>query len=94
MVTEKSKTCLDCHESLSVSLFHRKGIYWDSRCKPCALKHKKNHYINKKLHKTNCYNNIVIAPYAIEIGVEKSDLISMLESFLLEECISEQRISA
>lgn len=94
MVIKNIKTCLECRKSLSISSFHRKGIYWDSRCKPCALIHKKNQYLIKKQRKVNCYNNIVIKPYAMEVDIKRNDLLSLLESFLLEECISEQRISA
>jgi hypothetical protein len=88
VVIEALKSCLDCQDSKPLELFHRKGIYRDSRCKPCALAHKKNKYITKKRRKMNCYNNIVIKTISTEMDI-KSDLLSLLESFLLEECIHE-----
>lgn len=92
VVTEK--TCLSCHQSLPVEDFHRKGSYWDSRCKPCALSHKKNQYILKKQPKRNCYKNIVIRPYALDASAARAEFFSLLESFLIEECAHEQRIGA
>jgi flavoprotein len=94
VVTKACKTCLECHNSLPVSAFHRKGIYWDSRCKPCALSQKKNQYLTKKCHKINDYKNILIRPYTMEVDIKGHDLVSLLEAFLLEECVNEQRISA
>lgn len=94
MAIETFKTCLDCKKNLTVSSFHKKGIYWDSRCKSCALVHKKQLYIIKKRKKVNCYNNIVIKTYHEEISGKCVDLISLLESFLLEECLYEPRVNA
>lgn len=94
VVTEDCKTCLECHQMLPVSAFHRKGPYWDSRCKPCALSHKKHQYLTKKHRKINDYKNILIRPYAMRIDIKGHDLVSLLEAFLIEECVSEQRIGA
>ena len=78
--------------SLPINEFRKKGIYFDLRCKPCALSHKKNQYSTKKRHKNNDYQSILIKPY--DVGVDIKDLVSLLEAFLLEECASEQRINA
>lgn len=94
VVTENLKICLECNKSLDLSVFHRKGMYWDSRCKPCVSTHKRTKYLIKKRRKSTCYNNIVIKPYYDGIDVKIKDLLSLVESFLLEECISEQRINA
>lgn len=83
MVIEKN--CLRCHKELPVSAFHRKGSYWDSRCKPCALSHKKIRYLSKKRGKVACYNNVVFTPYVMGMVTERNDIVSLLESFLLEE---------
>jgi len=91
VVTEKSKVCLDCHQSLCVSSFHRKGLYWDSRCKPCVLKRKKDKYVVKNKQKIKTYKNIIIMPSTNEVDINGYDLASLLESFLLEECVSVAR---
>jgi NAD-dependent SIR2 family protein deacetylase len=94
VVTENLKTCLECNKNLDLKIFHRKGLYWDSRCKPCVSQHKKTQYLNKKRRKPSCYNNIIIRSYSNEIEMKINDLVSLMESFLLEECVSEQRINA
>lgn len=91
MVAQESKICLDCHQSLPVNAFHRKGVYWDSRCKPCVLIRKKAKYSIKNKQKLRSYKNIIVMPHDNEIDINKNDLLSLLELFILEECTSEQR---
>jgi hypothetical protein len=91
VVAQDFKVCLDCHQNLPVNAFHRKGVYWDSRCKPCALKRKKNNYIIKNKQKLRSYKNIIIMPHRAEVDINDHDLMLLLESFILEECISEYR---
>lgn len=92
VVIEPCKTCIDCQKSLSLGHFHKKGPYFDSRCKPCALKHKKNQYLIKKRRKVNTFNNTIIN-YATECHETYSDLVSALQSLLLEEFIDENGIN-
>jgi hypothetical protein len=91
VVNESYKTCIECHESLSLSAFYRKAGYWHARCKNCVLKHRKKYYSQKVKDKNKSNINIFIDFYESNFK-DNNNLMTILESFLLEELSSEQRI--
>jgi hemerythrin len=92
VVNENNKTCLECHENLPLSAFYRKAEYWHSRCKDCVLKHRKKYYSQKIKDKPTSVMNIVV-DFCESHFNSNNNLMTVLESFLLEELSNEQRIS-
>lgn len=86
------KTCLECHQNLSLSDFYKKANSSYSRCKSCVLKQRKQSYLPKIKPKNSQAINILIDFY--EPGFKNdNNLLDTLESFLLEELGDEQRIN-
>ena len=91
MVIENSKTCLECQQTLALDQFYRKGDRFYSRCKPCVSKDRKGKYQRKISLNVEDKYNIIIKQYDSKSSVNNRDLLSILESFLIEEFVSEQR---
>lgn len=88
-----SKKCVACQKIQLLSNFHSKGPYLESRCKPCVSNTKRKNYLLKNKVKIKPISNIIVKTYDSNKGIQLSDLLFELESFLLEEFKSEQRIS-
>lgn len=90
MVNETYKTCLVCQENLPLNAFYRKADYWHSRCKSCVLQNRKQYYSQKLKARKPDILHIVINFY--EANNNSNNIMTILESFLLEELNHEQRI--
>jgi hypothetical protein len=90
--SEASKKCVACQKIEPLSNFYSKGSYFDSRCKVCVSKTKRKNYLIKSKVKIKPISNIIVKPYDSNKGIQLSDLLFELESFLLEEFKGEQRI--
>lgn len=92
VVTENLKTCIGCSKDLPLSTYHQKGKYLESRCKSCISKRKKNNYLRKKKVKIDSFINTSVKVFRYTKDIIESDLVSLLESCLLEEFRNEQRV--
>jgi hypothetical protein len=87
------KQCSSCCQMISVSEFYRKGERSYSSCKSCVSKDRKQQYLGKNKVNDGPCNNIFIQLHKSPIGIDNNDLISLIESFLIEEMANEQRVN-
>lgn len=91
MAAEDIKTCSECQKTLPKTDFYSKRNALYSRCKRCVSKNRKSHYQQKISLKNKPKINISIMHYKAPLSINENEFLSILEAFLIEEFIDEQR---